>query len=170
MAYLDDLPAFLRGIREYRALGEAFDPVILDLQARIGAFPADVQPSAAGGYFLRRWEKMAGLTPSGTEEQRRFRLMSRLGSLRPYTPRQLERQLTAAFGRENSFSADIDSENFILSVEVDPDGEAVLTAMTEELRRMIPANLILYTGVAQSEKTPLFTGAAMQVTSTHDIH
>jgi hypothetical protein len=45
----------------------------------------------------------------------------------------------------------------------------VLAAMTEELRRMIPANLILQTRVGRSETVPVFAGAVLQVTAIHDI-
>lgn len=169
MAYLDDLPVILRGIREYRALAEAFDPVMEDLQARIAAFPLAVQPGSAEGEVLERWEKMAGLTAAGSPAQRRFRLVSRLGSLRPYTPEQMKRQLAAAFGREDAFVIDMDQENFVLSVEVDPAGAEVLAAMTEELRRMVPANLILQTRVGRSEYAAVYTGAVLQVTAVHDI-
>ena len=169
MAYLDELPGFLRNIREYKALAEAFDPVLEDLKERITAFPLSVLPGTAEDDILRRWEKMTELSSIGTLEQRRFRLLSRLGSLRPYTVEQLRRQLASAFGKDDCFSVDVDGENFTLTVEVDSDSADVLAAMTEELRRMIPANLILHTQVGQSEQADLFIGAVMQVTAVHDL-
>ena len=169
MAYLDDLPVFLRNVREYRALAAVFDPVIKDLQEQFAAFSEKLQPSSAEGEILARLEKMTSLPSAGTLEQRRFRLLSRLGSLRPYTEEQLRRQLAVAFGREDCFVIDIDKEAFTAAVEVDPDGESVLAAMTGELRRMIPANMILYTRVGAGEEMPLYAGAVLQVTSLHDI-
>ena len=169
MAYLDDLPVFLRNIREYKALAAAFDPVMEDLLKEFSSFSERLQPDTAEGEFLSRWEKMALLPSSGTPEQRRFRLLSRLGSLRPYTAEQMRRQLAVAFGREDCFDVDIDGEAFTAAVEVDPDGEHVLAAMTDELRRMIPSNMILYTRVAAGEETRLYAGAVLQVTAVHDI-
>lgn len=169
MAYLDDLPELLQDIREYKALAAAFDPVLDDIRARIAAFPLEVQPGTAEGELLRRWERMTSLPSAGTLEQRRFRLLSRLGSLRPYTPEQLRRQLGSAFGKNDCFIIDIDGEAFILTVEVDPDGEAVLSALTEELRGMIPANLILHTRVGENQLLGLYAGVVLQVTATHDI-
>lgn len=165
MAYLDDLPALAAGILEYQALGGAVDPILSDLSSRIAAFPLQVLPQQAQGALLERWEKMTGLSSGGSLEQRRFRLISRLASLRPYTLEQLRRQLAAAFGREDGFSVTLDAEAFSLSVEVDKAGEAVLADLTAELRRMIPANLTLHTGVGQSEELALFTGIKMQVTA-----
>lgn len=165
MAYLDDLPQIVAGILEYQALGRAVDPVLLDLRGRIEAFPQEVLPQQAAGAVLERWEKMAGLSSQGSLERRRFRLLSRLGSLRPYTLEQLRRQLAAAFGREDGFSVQLDPEGFSLSVEVDAAGEPVLADLTAELRRMIPANLVLHTGVGQSEEFPLYAGAVLQVST-----
>lgn len=169
MAYLDDLPVFLRNVREYRALAAAFDPVMEELKKEFAAFSEKLQPSSAEGEILARWEKMTSLPSAGTLEQRRFRLLSRLGSLRPYTEEQLRRQLAVAFGREDCFTVDIDGEAFTAAVEVDPDGEHVLAAMTDELRRMIPANMILYTRVGAGEEMSLCAGAVLQVTTLHDI-
>ena len=46
-------------------------------------------------------------------------------------------------------------------------GQAVLADLTAELRRMIPANLTLYTGVSQAEETCIFAAVALQVTVKH---
>lgn len=164
MAYLDDLPELVRGIAEYQALGKAADPLLGDLQEKIRQFPAEVLPGEAEGELLARWEKMTGLPSDGSLAQRRFRLMSRLGCLRPYTLAQLKRQLAAAFGREDGFLVQLDPDAFLLSVEVDAAGQAVLADLTAELRRMIPANLTLYTGVSQAEEAGIFAAVVMQVT------
>ena len=167
MAYLDDLPLLVRGIAEYKALGAAVDPLLGGLQQKIRQFPLETLPGESQGELLARWEKMTGLPSDGSLAQRRFRLMSRLGCLRPYTLSQLKRQLAAAFGREDGFLVQLDPAAFSLSVEVDAAGQAVLADLTAELRRMIPANLTLYTGVSQAEETCVFAGVALQVTVKH---
>ena len=165
MNYLESLPGLVRGIAEYKALGAALDPILEGFWQKLSAFPEDVLPGKAEGELLERWERMTSLLPDGTVSQRRFRLLSRLGSLRPYTPEQLRRQLSAAFGREDGFVIDVDPDAFTLSVEVDEAGAEVLSALTSELRRMIPANLILRTSVGSSETVGLYAGAALQISS-----
>lgn len=167
MAYLDDLPQLVRGIAEYKALGKAADPLLESFREKIRQFPLETLPSEAQGRLLARWEKMTGLASDGDLAQRRFRLMSRLGCLRPYTLAQLKRQLAAAFGREDGFLVQLDPSAFSLSVEVDAAGQAVLADLTAELRRMIPANLLLYTGVSQAERAGVFAAAVLQVTVKH---
>ncbi len=105
---------------------------------------------------------MLGLTGTGTLEERRFAVISRLAGVRPYTIVQLRRQLTAAMGK-GQFTAEVFPDEFLLRVEVAPESANLLDAMVRELRIMIPANIELETAVWTEQTSGVWGGAVLAV-------
>lgn len=167
MKYLAYLPEVFRETEEYQALGEAFDPLMAGVQDGVGAVPEEYFPLTAEEELVR-WERVLGLSGSGEMEQRRFAVLTRLAGIRPYTEAQLKRQLTASMG-EGQFMVEVWPENFLLRVSVLPGAEKLLSAMTKELRRMIPANMTLETAVSQAQETGVYTGAVLWVSERVQI-
>ena len=161
MQYLDYLPDVFRQTREYIALDQSAGPLMEKVRQEVEKVPEEYFPTTAGD-LLPRWEKVLGLTPSGSLSERRFAVLSRLAGIRPYTIERLKRQLAASMG-EGNFSAEVYPEDFLLRVTVAPSAESLMAAMVRELRRMIPANITLETAVGTLQTTYLYTGAVLAV-------
>ena len=162
MEYMKELPEVFSLTEEYRGLGDGLSPEMKAIREAVGAIPAEYLPGSAGE-LLPRWEKILGLKGAGNLSERRFSVLSRLAGLRPYTIARLRQQLSAAMG-EGKFTAEVDPENFLLRVEVEAGSEHLLSAMSRELRRMIPSNIELETAAGGREETGVFQGAVMAVT------
>lgn len=161
MKYQDYLPDTFRQTAEYTALGAAVDEPVAEWENEVAALPQEYFPTTAESR-LGRWEKVLGLTSTGTIEQRRFAVISRLAGVRPYTIVQLRRQLTAAMGK-GQFTAEVFPDEFLLRVEVAPESADLLDAMGRELRRMIPANIVLETAVWTEQTSEVWAGAVLAV-------
>ena len=161
MRYLDYLPDVFRETREYQALDAALGPLAEEVQEAVGGLPEEYFPTTAEE-LLPRWEKVLGLGGSGTLEERRFAVLSRLAGIRPYTVERLKRQLAASMG-EGNFSAEVYPEDFLLRVTVTPSAEGLMQAMMRELRRMIPANITLEAAVGTLQKAYAYGGAVLAV-------
>lgn len=161
MKYQEYLPDVFRETEEYRALGDAFDPVVAEVQEGMHTVPEEYFPLTAEEELVR-WERVLGLSGGGEIEERRFAVLTRLAGIRPYTEAQLKRQLTASMG-EGQFMVEVWPENFLLRVSVLPAAEKLLSAMAKELRRMIPANMTLETAVSQAQEAGIYTGAVLWV-------
>jgi len=161
MKYKEYLPDILKENEVFAAFGEAVDPLVGEVVGAIGALPEGYLPGSAEE-LLPRWEFALGLSGGGSLEERRFAVLSRLAGIRPYTAAQLKRQLSAAMG-EGKFALEVWPEEFLLRVSVLPGCEMLLVPMVRELRRMIPANMILETAVSQPEEEKLKVGIVMCV-------
>ena len=162
MKYLEYLPDLFRETEEYPALGEAVDQPLDEWRQQVAGLPAEYFPNTAGER-LGRWEKVLGLSGTGTLEERRFTVISRLAGVRPYTIVQLRRQLTTAMGK-GQFTAEVFPDEYLLRVEVAPESAHLLDAMGRELRRMIPANITLETAIWTEQTSQIWAGAVLAVT------
>ena len=161
MQYLDYLPDVFKETREYRALAGALGPLADGVREAVGEVPEAYFPTTAEE-LLPRWERVLGLRESGTLEERRFAVLSRLAGVRPYTIERLKRQLAASMG-EGNFQAEVYPEDFLLRVTVTPGAEGLMGAMARELRRMIPANITLEAAVGTLQKAYAYGGAVLAV-------
>lgn len=130
-------------------------------EQQVAGLPVEYFPNTADER-LGRWEQVLGLTGTGTLEERRFAVISRLAGVRPYTIVQLRRQLTAAMGK-GQFTAEVFPNEFLLRVEVAPESANLLDAMVRELRIMIPANIELETAVWTEQTSGVWGGAVLAV-------
>ena len=167
MRYLDYLPDVFQETREYQALGQSAGPLIDGLREEVEAVPEEYFPTTAEA-LLPRWERVLGLKESGTLEERRFAVLSRLAGIRPYTIERLRRQLAASMG-EGNFSAEVYPDDFLLRVTVTPSAEGLMAAMMRELRRMIPANITLEAAVGTLQKAYGYAGAVLAVSEKIEI-
>ena len=137
------------------------------LREEVEAVPEEYFPTTAEE-LLPRWERVLGLKESGTLEERRFAVLSRLAGIRPYTIERLRRQLAASMG-EGNFSAEVYPDDFLLRVTVTPSAEGLMAAMMRELRRMIPANITLEAAVGTLQKAYGYAGAVLAVSEKIEI-
>lgn len=115
----------------------------------------------AGEMGLSRWEKILEIVPRSTDslEDRRFRILSRLNDMTPYTLPQLRKMLVTLFG-EGKTSADV--TEYTLSVQVPAPTRAQEQALWEMIDRIKPANIAYeYATVNDPLETTLYFGGAL---------
>lgn len=97
----------------------------------------------AGDYGLSRWESMLEITPKATDtlEERRFRILARLGELLPYTMTWLRTTLKALCGQDN-FSVFMEEGSYLLSVTVTDAVRKKSEYVAEMLERVVPVNIV----------------------------
>ncbi len=97
----------------------------------------------AGAYGLSRWESMLEIVPKATDtlEERRFRILVRLGELLPYTMTWLRTTLKSLCGQEN-FSVFMEEGSYFLSVTVTDAVRKKSEYVAEMLERIVPENIV----------------------------
>lgn len=116
--------------------------------------------STAEDLGLSRWEKILEITPKGTDtlEARRFRVKTRLNEELPYTYRWLVNWLQSLCGPDNPVPV-VDGYTLQISLPSKADYAGIL----DELRRRIPANLVMVPKILLSEaKSDIFAGTAVR--------
>lgn len=157
-------PAVLQGVHELEALARTenieFDrswQALDRLQSNLFVDGAD-----AGG--AARFERMLGI-PVVTEDGlavRKFRILSRLNNQLPYSLGWLKNKLRTAFGGDNEYTLERDLSAHTLSIEVDMIHAGTLADLYMDLRKSVPANLILHTFVSTTTEMTQYFGFFVQ--------
>lgn len=158
----DYLPACLRGVAEMEALAAAED-VAFDRawQAVDGLLEGQFIETAAEPW-LRRWERMLKLPGGGDLAGRRFQILSKVNNRLPYHINWLYNKLATAFGDREGFTIERDLEKRELTVQVDMIHAGALAALYADLRRSIPADMLLRAVASSVEPLALYQGFAVQ--------
>ncbi|MDR1693274.1 MAG: YmfQ family protein [Oscillospiraceae bacterium] len=149
---LDYLPVVLREVPEFKALMQAEQPELEDLWAAQDSTLENQFVPTAEDYGVRRWEKMLGIRPKGTDglEVRRTRVLSMLGLKLPYTLRWLKNWLAELMGAGN-FGVDVVDYLIGLTLRYTPDDERPTDDIIGVLTDVKPANMLLHvTAVTES--------------------
>ena len=93
---------------------------------------------------VKRWESILSMKPKGTYtlDERRFNILVKFQEQLPYTVAALKAALTAICGEDGYFLR-IDNDKYTLTVRLALYNENNVTAVSDLLNRMIPANLII---------------------------
>ena len=163
MTYLDYLPGFLRGIRDFQGLGTGTEPETEWVRNWCRKVQDECGAETAGEEGLSRFERMLGLQDQGTLtlEQRRMRVLGMLRNLPPFSMGWLLEKLLADCG-EGNFYATQDTEHFRLQVGVDQKLEGSIASLYHSLRQSIPANMELHMGLLYRTKMPGRFGGVMR--------
>jgi len=145
---IDYLPEMLREVREYKAITQAEEDIVFGLHDMLRTALDNAFAAHADEYGLSRWEKMLGIVPrsGATTDERRTALLTRLAEQLPYTYRALTRTLTAICG-EDGFKISLDAGNYTITVLVGIPAGGVLGEVHDHLKRVCPANLIVYVSI-----------------------
>ncbi len=92
---------------------------------------------------VERYEKIFGLVAkdTGTLEERRFAILSKMNAQMPYTVRSLRRMLAALCG-EDGYSLEIDHGKYKLMVKMPVWEPQKLQAVRDMLYAVVPANMV----------------------------
>ena len=157
-------PAVLRGVREFEELARTENVEFDRSWEELDRLKENLFVEAADERGVRRFEQMLGI-PTVTADGmgvRRFRILSKLNNQMPYSFGWLKNKLTTAFGGEKEYTLERDLTAHTLSVEVDMVHAETLVSLYNDLRKSIPANLILHTNVSSSIRFAQYIGFMVQ--------
>lgn len=160
------LPEILRNIREFGEITGAEEPIFEKHQEAIHQMLKDQFVMSAGDMGLKRYERMLGIAGGSGDapEDRRFRILAKINNRLPYSMGWLRGKLDALFGAEN-YTLERDAAAHKLVVETDVQFESVILDLYADLRKSIPASMILETYISSSLPLSLYTGCTMQTMS-----
>lgn len=146
------LPEVLRGVYEFRQLAAAEEAELSAADGELRAIAADSFIATLTERGCSRWEKMLGIAPKATDdiEVRRFRILSKLNEELPFTFRGLKRQLAILCGEEG-FTAKLDGERYLLSVQVALTAKNQFDEVGRLLERITPANVEISIGLKYNQ-------------------
>ena len=113
------LPYAVRDFAEFKGIAVGEQPEFELAWSLVDGLLDNQFVYTAGAYGLSRWESMLEIVPKATDtlEERRFRILVRLGELLPYTMTWLRTTLKSLCGQEN-FSVFMEEGSYFLSVTV----------------------------------------------------
>jgi hypothetical protein len=156
------LPNILRGYEEYKVITNAEDPefkIIFDISEKVRNNMFIKYCNLDG---IKRYEKLLGIRPSikDTLEDRKFRVLSRWNDGVPYTWKVLVNKLDMLFGEDN-YKLQLFQNNYTLSIEINTFNLNEFNEIIDELKNMIPANLVLQSTLVQRIKSPFCTSSTL---------
>ncbi len=164
----------MEGNVEMDALTSAEQPLIDKLFSSISLALDNQFVPTADSNTLSLYEKMLKLPiyEDDTLEQRRFRILSKIGNKKPYTQRSLE-EVLSAFGPLATL--EMDYANYLLRIESNFEKYGQIEEIESQVRQIAPANLILDfdNRLEGFMRSGVFLASAMAVTEvvqiTHDF-
>lgn len=140
----DYLPIFVQEYAEIDAIMDAEQVSVENAWIDVEDVMCDQFVLDATENGVKRWESILNMKPKGTYtlDERRFNILVKLQEQLPYTVEALKTALTAICG-EDGYLLRIDNNRYILTVRLALYNQNNVTAVSELLNRMIPANLII---------------------------
>jgi len=91
---------------------------------------------------VQRWERMMNILPGASETlaERKARIYARWNNELPYTYRKLEEYLERVCGH-GKYSIDLNAGTYTIDIKIAIESKSVFDAVTEILKKMIPANM-----------------------------
>lgn len=163
---IDYLPPVIAETLEMQGIMAAEQPQIEKLWDASDFVLDELYILSATDIGLRRWERILGLSSSGTVEHRRQVILLELMKTLPYTHRTLESYLQGVLG---DVLLSIDYGNYGVSIETGAENEQLLASLYDQLRLMIPANMTLFLEIMEEHYFPIYSGCLMQVTDTIEV-
>jgi len=145
---IDYLPQVLKEVRELKLIFQSEQTEIADLWISIdNAFNnqfVETFTIDSTEYGVSRWEKILGIVPKATEtlDARKFRILTRLNELIPYTLTTLKQQLEALCGSDG-YSLTLKNEIYTIEVKVNLIVKSKFDDVAALLRRVVPANMVI---------------------------
>lgn len=139
------LPYVVRAYAEFQASMAGEQPEFERAWQSVDTLLEDQFVFTAGKPGLSRWEQILGIVPRSAEslEDRRLRVLGRLNEELPYTLTRLREILQALCG-EGTFTAEIPSGQYVLTVQLDYTVRNKLADVRAVLHRVCPENLLLW--------------------------
>lgn len=135
------LPSWYEGIRETDLLMEIEDGLLRELLTQLETIQANQYVSTADSRTITLYEKMLGITTNLLEslDARRFRVLTRLGTQKPYTKKYLEEMLSS-FG--HPVTLEFFYNEYRMVIESQFEGIGMMQELDYLIRTIVPANIM----------------------------
>ena len=152
---IDYLPPFLRDVEENKSiLTKGDQPAVSKLWDGIDDILNDIFVLTATENGIERWEKLLNLTAFDTDtlDYRRIRVMTKLNEQLPFTFRTLKSFLDAVYGACNYYLK-LNNNEYELVIRLYPAATGGIEAISDYLKRVVPANISVNLGYKMTSKT-----------------
>ncbi len=143
------LPEFISSIKEFQELDKACSMEIDELREKLSQIQNNQFIETASHEGLRRYEQLMGLPSTGDIELRRFNILNKYNSTIPFTMMWLSNILNTTLGK-GDFLLDMNHSNYTLTISIVKSRGHLIEPLIQDLRRKIPANLILIINILSS--------------------
>lgn len=163
-------PDCMRGISEFARLAQTENVEFDRTWDALDRLCANLFVESADETGVRWWERMTRLPTVASDPLavRKFRILLKINNRLPYTMRWLENKLTAVFGAD-AFTIGRDPAEHMLYIETSMDFAETLASLYADLRRAIPANLILQATVSFVQEFTQYTGFVVQIADEIEV-
>ena len=155
------LPEFVSSIKEFQELDRTISIEVDELREKLLQLQENQFIETANEEGLRRHEQMLNIAPVNDIEIRRFNLLNKYNSTIPFTIGWLTNFLNTTIGR-GEFFIDLDYSTYTLTISVVKNKEHLIESLKGDLRKRIPANLVLTINVLSAIEQDVYTGVYLQ--------
>ena len=155
------LPEFISSINEFQELDKTVSIEVDELREKLLQLQNNQFIETANNEGLSRYEKLMGLPSNGDIELRRFNILNKYNSTIPFTMRWLNNMLNTTLGKGN-FLLDMNYNQYTLTISIAKSKEQLMESLKRDLRKRIPANLVLNINVLSAIELDVYTGFYLQ--------
>ena len=155
------LPEFVSNIKEFQELDATISTEIDELREKLLQLQENQFIETANEEGLKRHEQMLNIAPVKDIEMRRFNILNKYNSTIPFTTAWLTNILNTTVGR-GGFLIDMNYSRYTLTINVVKDKEHLIERLKGDLRKRIPANLVLTINVLSAIEQDIYTGFYLQ--------
>lgn len=158
--YLDYLPEYLREVKEFQALDGCTNPMMESLMQRSNQVYSNRFILTADSDTISRWEKIFKIIPpqNFSLDSRRLKVFQKKSEKIPYTFIMLSNYLSQLF-KNVTVSRDLSKHDFYVVVQMDEDTQ--VDNLYSSLRKMLPANMLIYITLQSAMTAQTYVAASM---------
>lgn len=140
---LDYLPSHLKKIKDFEYLFSSLDVSIKNLHYYLLDFEKQLFIDTCNEETLKNYEKLYNIFYRSNEsiDIRKFRLLSRMQEIAPFTKRSLREYLSSILSYED-YKLEIDHNNFLINIKIHYIHNKTFKEIKNFLDRIIPCNMI----------------------------
>lgn len=167
---IDYLPPVLKEVKEIKAATAAEQSEIEKLWGNINSMLYGQFIHTAEGTALKRWERLVGITTKLTEtvENRRMAVLLKWNHKPPFTVRYIENLLWLVVGSDYVLS--VRNDLYELDVAIYNKDTSILRATLDNLKSLIPANIVLLFAGAFDSQHVIVTDVAVELNLLSDFY
>lgn len=155
------LPEFVSSIKEFQELDKTCSVEIDKLRNKLQQLQDNQFIETANEEGLRKYEQLLRLNGTNDVELRRFNILNKYNSTIPFSMMWLRNTLNTTIGR-GDFLMELDNAKYELTISVVKNKEHLIDSLRRDLRKKIPANMVLNINVLSPIEDTLYTGFYIQ--------
>ena len=156
------LPEFISNIKEFQELDKTYSVEIDELRSRLEQLQDNQFIETANEEGLRKYEQLLNLSSINDVELRRFNILNKYNATIPFSMMWLRNALNTTVGR-GDFLMEIDNAKYTLTISLVKNKEHLINVLRKDLRKKVPANMILNINVLSPIEDTLYTGFYVQI-------